>query len=58
MMNSIGIYPRKGPAIVAQDNQEEDEMMMGSRKKEDSMNKGGISDEEAPQFNQNVNHQS
>ena len=51
MMNGAsGEYPRTGPAIVAMDNNEEDEMLMGSRKKEDSMNKGsgGISDEEAP----------
>jgi hypothetical protein len=37
--------------MAMDDMQEEDEMMMGSRRKEDSMNKGGISDEEAPVFN-------
>jgi hypothetical protein len=59
MNGASGEYPRTGPAIVAMDNNEEDEMLMGSRKKEDSMNKGsgGISDEEAPpMFNQGVNH--
>ena len=58
MNTTSGEYPRTGPAIVAMDNQEEDEMMMGSRKKEDSTNKGsgGISDEEAPLFKQGVNY--